>query len=1611
MLIAGGGGGSVSPQYPTETTPPPQETGPVIDPSDRKHYQASQGIAETGLDQSASDLQDAETELAQLREDGASDSEIAAQLQVVVDLREEVGDAAEQAVSLEMDLENDPDQRVSAGENKTSDLAADVPEAAKPYVIDGGQRAIVAETAPPPTQEDPTVCTATPGLENTPLSDEPPPLTVDSDVEEAVRPVVEEAEGQSGEDAEMTAAAGNQILWSEQAGQNEDIAEALEQNATDALATYGENSTQYQLARARADAAWARTEAADWQAAQSGTELVVDQLGDDGGSATWSAQATINEALAPLGLEWTPPEATGSLEDAQERLETIEGIATGANQAANGRTMASDELDQWVDGLPALAELQQTVDSHGRPQYVDPETHDGLAERFDEEAETADLAIAQAQSDTHLAQANVYTTQADLAVLDVRTDSAQLTLDHTEEGSEAHEAAETMLDQAEELRPSAQSNLEIATAQRNLAVAKADFAELQRQRVDIERGAAMDQRERLPHLFEIDYVDGGGDYHGDLRGIEFEVRDGQLYQVNDYENGEMDYQLTWEDPDILRDDATEARQRSQDWATLYPEYRAAETAVLQAESALDGRRIDQLDTEIARLEEDYRAAVRDHGEGATEPPDNIDDLPEGEAPVEVDGRWVHPDVAEADAALDAARDRRDQVGLHLDYVEFMLSQPVEAREDPEELEALYYTENEERLQQTFNSYGDNEAFGGPRTLTVGSELDGAIAGTLGAASGQDGAIAPISEEIRSVTGTTEGDTVEVTAIPLVYVEAEVGRQDSALFRVQGEDGTEYLVDDTGSRYTSIEDYQNHNYLAESGTIYLPDDLTMTRNGDGDIAFSSHQAHVKTFQERYVDPVMTGVATVATIASFTPLAPVAVPIAVGSGTYVGAVRPVQRLSDMNSHGRSILSEEGAWEMATVATAVLPMAASATRFVGLARTGGLTAMQAARGSIGALRWSDASIGRFQLQATSFAPRINQALATNNGFLATARGLDVTAMGIGAPLVGKTGWDLAVHWEDMSGFDRLNTVMSFATGVYGTGMGYLGWRATSDARNTAGPVRTFDAKEVRALTGDDFATMSVAEWRAIKPSHLAQVKRDVIATIPEILFANLTYEQTAALKPTQMRGLGEAQLQAIRPANMPAIPPGRLTYLTPDQVAAFTRRQLKALTPDQVRKFTPDQMARHTAWELSGFSKAQKAALRPAQTSRLSTFQSFSLRAGRWMSPRLTIDAPVLTGTTLLMLIPDNPVWSGIGAAASGLRGLSMAVDAWKVPTTDSRLGRGLRLLNLGTFVPNIAQGTRGLLSSAASGTGTFLGLTGGAMSQMGNYAYARKAGLTSLTGRAAFPLTDKVALPLYTFGSAFYTLEAMPSIAGTAAGTLFTVGSGYLGWRALWGPYKPQAPAGAGTPLRERITLGVAFGGGLALFSAMGFADVFASDTKQVETAGNDDKSGDDSDASHGDEQGAPGAPQWPDSFDELGSPSDLPLLVQDGERTLAGTDPSDFASALRVLQPGEPVELVWLGDGRGFEWRGVDGQTAEAFGSTDPTGRVNADLETEGYPWVVVMPGDTIRRIATSRNADVVETVMLNMDHILQPDIIYPGDRIYLPETANDRSNGRPFSYA
>ncbi|TIS80578.1 MAG: LysM peptidoglycan-binding domain-containing protein [Mesorhizobium sp.] len=143
---------------------------------------------------------------------------------------------------------------------------------------------------------------------------------------------------------------------------------------------------------------------------------------------------------------------------------------------------------------------------------------------------------------------------------------------------------------------------------------------------------------------------------------------------------------------------------------------------------------------------------------------------------------------------------------------------------------------------------------------------------------------------------------------------------------------------------------------------------------------------------------------------------------------------------------------------------------------------------------------------------------------------------------------------------------------------------------------------------------------------------------------------------------------------------------------------------------------------------------------------------------------------------------------------------------------------------------------------------------------------------------------------------------------------------------------------------------------------------------------------------------------------------LPQLVVTAEGGLnLRTGPSADSSIITVLEPGAFVEQtggerttadagnVWVpvseygSDGQLHEgWVSSDFVSAHQNGDQDENGRINSELDQLGYRWVEAKTGDNMRRIAVSHSVDVTEIVILNMDHIPDPDLIYPGDRIYLP---------------
>ena len=519
-------------------------------------------------------------------------------------------------------------------------------------------------------------------------------------------------------------------------------------------------------------------------------------------------------------------------------------------------------------------------------------------------------------------------------------------------------------------------------------------------------------------------------------------------------------------------------------------------------------------------------------------------------------------------------------------------------------------------------------------------------------------------QIRDWVQQVGGNDAQVTFAPAIYTsENRDGVQAEYLIRVEGDknhdgkitrdetnqpasrgrgsvhlddedmviDASAVQDDNPSWKYTDFSDFQKDNKrLDDHGRLYMantPDMLLHDDNGDGrvdNINFNGVDAAITTTGEhiwQIADYAVGGLTAVATIASFTPLAPIAAPIAFAGGAYLG-VRSAMRLGDMHEHGQSWNSREGYMEMGSLAASFLPIAAGSLR-AGLLFREGMEASAALRSGFGAFYFKNPMT---KLLPASYAPDAQLIMSQGGRMFRLAKGFDGAAMTIGAPLLVTSVHDTFAYWDGMSGWDRASSVANVASGIFATGMGAHNWLASRHA----GPVEDTspqtddllngdDTIPVTAqLTGRDVASMSATDWnglsaaeiQAIPIDYVGQVSTDVIPLLSTDTVGAFSGDQLAAMPPNRLRKLTAAQIAAIAPENIARIAPGRITALTPEQFGALTREQQGYLTVQQLGRVTPDQLGAMTADQLAGFTPEQRHAFTPRQTSKLSAEQASAL-----------------------------------------------------------------------------------------------------------------------------------------------------------------------------------------------------------------------------------------------------------------------------------------------------------------------------------------------------------------------------------------------------------------
>ena len=77
------------------------------------------------------------------------------------------------------------------------------------------------------------------------------------------------------------------------------------------------------------------------------------------------------------------------------------------------------------------------------------------------------------------------------------------------------------------------------------------------------------------------------------------------------------------------------------------------------------------------------------------------------------------------------------------------------------------------------------------------------------------------------------------------------------------------------------------------------------------------------------------------------------------------------------------------------------------------------------------------------------------------------------------------------------------------------------------------------------------------------------------------------------------------------------------------------------------------------------------------------------------------------------------------------------------------------------------------------------------------------------------------------------------------------------------------------------------------------------------------------------------------------------------------------------------------------WVDASYVTIHRSGGEDATGRIN-ELRRQGYVAVRVRPGDTLGELAARHGVRPSDGVAVNNGHIIDPNLIFPGDTVYLP---------------
>lgn len=811
-------------------------------------------------------------------------------------------------------------------------------------------------------------------------------------------------------------------------------------------------------------------------AVQRQNQLDVQMLDPAYNGAVAAAKATVNKGLAPLDMSWNAQKPQGTLAEAQDRLTKANTVLQNAQGARAEYENAGRVLNEAIAGNSKLTPL------------VDPKQPHVSAMGAPPGPSYAQQVADHAAIDKQFSEVGLHLSKGDKLTIDSLLGEADL--NGVAVDSEQYKDLKAM-------QTAATSQLDLAQAYQNYYDAHGNAAQVGARQNALEQRLLQEYlgKQKFDPNEKVSRIN--GDYLGRYQGSTLEIRDGQLWVVNHFEEGTTEQALTYrlnnknvrddyrdrplnkEWQQLLQGDGSNAQQCVSNGLTAvkFTEAQAAEALNSTLDGQL-GKSITDLNSKLTALQAEVN---KPHKPGTVDAPAGT--LTDGAQPVTIDvdgrtikvspevaqaygltgidaltqsgkavwidldtsdgdasGRWVDPELAVAQLSLEATKNKIAQVGdlrrvLHdfNEYHELSLSDPSLLIERNSSVDRAYLDKHQQqtldviykpKFKQLFNSGYDNTFRDQP-----GKTLETTVARALNLDRSTDAgrkASDSVLEEIRDIGGVK----ISVRVVPIFYVDSAVGAQQSVLFAVRDGDATRY-VDATGQKFDDLADFQdNNNLFSESGKLVVPKGLEMKTGADGEIALEVVNARNVSVMDRLVDPLVGVVTGVATILSFTPLAPVAAPVAYAGAGYLGARALVKEVNYLQ-HGGEWDDGASLGNIAGVVTTVLPVASSLVRTAGLAGKE-LNALQAFRGSIGATRAGSP----LALQTQTYM----QSSALLNK---TAWHLDVGSVIAGTPLLVTSAFDLAANGNQMNGLQLANAIIGTGTGIFGTGIGIRGLR----------------------------------------------------------------------------------------------------------------------------------------------------------------------------------------------------------------------------------------------------------------------------------------------------------------------------------------------------------------------------------------------------------------------------------------------------------------------------------------------------------------------------------------------------------------------------------------